>query len=167
VSSPAIAYEDGEIPYATAMGSLVVVSAGNEATPVCSDPAINPAALCVGASDQMDRVAGFSNYGVRVDVVAPGVGIWSTCKLPGVPTDSSHYFCPEDGTSASAPVVSGIAALLMSMGASNVLAATIIRATAKDLGNPGYDTTYGWGRVDAAAAVAMCQQICSGAPAVP
>jgi hypothetical protein len=55
----------------------------------------------------------------------------------------------------------------MSMGASNVLAATIIRATAKDLGNPGYDTTYGWGRVDAAAAGAVCQQICSGAPAVP
>ena len=48
----------------------------------------------------------------------------------------------------------------MSMGASNIQAANIIRATAKDLGLPGYDITYGFGRVNAAAAVDLCKQVC-------
>ena len=155
---------DPAVLYAEAKGALVVVSAGNSATPVCSDPGLNPAAICVGASDQFDRLAPFSNYGVKLDVVAPGTGIWSTCDAPG-PFISFRYYCAADGTSFSAPIVSGIGALLMSMGADNVLAGAIIRATAKQLGAPPvYNTTYGFGRVDAAAAVNLCKQICHSTP---
>jgi thermitase len=144
--------QDVAIPYALAKGSLVVAASGNSGDPFCSNPASNPAALCVGATDSLDRLAGFSNYGLRLDVVAPGQGIYTTAAPYGYGSSS--------GTSLASPVVAGLGALLMSMGANNVLAGLIIRASAKDLGLPGYDLTYGWGRVDAKAAVEMCKQIC-------
>jgi thermitase len=138
---------------AAAQGVLVVAAAGNAATPVCSFPGAAPGVLCVGATDPFDRLASFSNYGVRLDVVAPGVQIWSTNRYP-------INYASEDGTSFASPMVAGIGALLMSMGANSVLAGLIIRETAKDLGLPGYDLTYGFGRVDALAAVKLCKQIC-------
>jgi thermitase len=144
--------EEAAILYATARGAVVVASAGNSSTPACGFPAFNPASLCVGASDGLDGLADFSSYGARLDVVAPGVGLWTTAR--------PFLYMSFDGTSAAAPVVSGVAALLMSMGATNVQASQIIRATAKDLGLPGYDITYGFGRVDAKAAVELCAQIC-------
>jgi len=74
--------------------------------------------------------------------------------------DTAGYYGPLAGTSFAAPLVAGIGAQLMSMGATNIQAANIIRATAKDLGLPGYDITYGFGRVDASAAVNLCKQVC-------
>jgi subtilisin family serine protease len=161
VGVPFISDWDVAVLYATARGALVVASAGNgvqnkvgyPGSPACASPAFDPAALCVGATDEYDMPAGFTNYGVRIDVMAPGVGIWTTSKF--------GFATPEQGTSLSSPMVAGVAALLMSMGATNVVAANILRATAKDLGNPGYDLTYGFGRVDAAAAVALCKQVCA------
>ncbi len=121
---------------------------------MCGFPAFNPAVLCVGATDSLDRLTTFSNYAVRLDMVAPGQGIWTTGGL------STIGYSSINGTSFSAPMVAGAGALLMSMGADNVMAGLILRSTAKDLGLPGYDITYGWGRLDAKAAVAMCKQIC-------
>lgn len=144
--------------YAAAQGVLLVAASGNEALPYCTTPSFNPAVLCVGASDQFDQLAGFgrpgagSNYGVRLDVVAPGKSILSTSRF--------GFYEANQGTSAAAPFVAGVGALLMSMGASNLLAGQIIRASAKDLGLPGYDNTYGFGRLDAKAAVEMCKEIC-------
>jgi thermitase len=146
------------IAYATAKGALIVVAAGNAATPICEQPGYNPLVLCVGASDQADSITGFSNYGVRIDVVAPGAAIWTTTV--GSTADTAGYYSPVYGTSFASPTVAGVAALLMSMGANNFEAANIIRATSKDLGLPGYDITYGFGRVSAAAAVKLCKQIC-------
>lgn len=143
---------DLSFPYAVAKGALVIAAAGNSADPFCGNPANTPAVLCVGATDSLDRLAGFSNYGLRLDVVAPGQGIYTTASPFG--------YSSSQGTSVASPVVAGLGALLMSMGANNVLAAVIIRASAKDLGLPGYDLTYGWGRVDAKAAVELCKQIC-------
>ena len=138
--------------YATAQGALVVAAAGNANQPFCSTPAFNPAVLCVGASDELDRLADFSNYFLRLDVVAPGTSILSTERF--------GYYSASQGTSVAAPFVAGVGALLMSMGASNFQAAQIIRSSAKDLGLPGYDNTYGFGRLDAKAAVELCKQVC-------
>jgi thermitase len=138
--------------YALAKGAVVVISAGNDAHQFCDAPAFDPGAICVGASDEFDRLAGFSNYGARLDVVAPGTDILSTSRFG---------YMSASGTSAAAPFVAGLAAQLMSMGANNILAGLIIRDTAKDLGLPGYDITYGFGRIDALAAVNLCKQICA------
>lgn len=146
-----VAVDIAPVTYAVAQGSLVIAAAGNSSEPQCFTPAISPGALCVGATDNRDALARFSNYGVRLDIVAPGVGIWTTNR---------SFYGPSNGTSLASPIVAGVGALLMSMGANNILAAAILRASAKDLGLPGYDLTYGFGRLDAKAAVALCKQIC-------
>jgi subtilisin family serine protease len=96
--------------------TLYVVAAGNSAAD--SDTSYNafPCALpednliCVGASDNRDRIAGFSNYGdVAVDLFAPGVDINSTF----IGWTSSYVYL--DGTSMAAPHVSGAAALALSV----------------------------------------------------
>ena len=154
---------------ATLKGVLVVAAAGNESQPLCGFPGGYPNVICVGASDELDMIASFSNYAIKLDVVAPGTAIWSTGVMSGQaglasPTDTFRRYSAVPGTSFASPFVAGVGALLMSMGASNLEAGLIIRSTAKDLGLPGYDLTYGFGRLDAKAAVDMCAQMCGTLP---
>lgn len=93
------------------MGFVVVAAAGNgrsNVEPCAYSPARGDKVLSVGASTQSDRIATFSNYGNCVDIFAPGVAI------SGAVHDMEQGFIVEDGTSASAPIVSGIAAVLYS-----------------------------------------------------
>jgi subtilisin family serine protease len=120
--SPEKNWVDEAIKYAESKDVLLVHAAGNDSknvdstdnfpSPYCSinDRASNY--ITVGASGDAvltgNAVATFSNYGKnRVDVLAPGVKIYST--LPG----GNHYGFKE-GTSMAAPVVSGVAALIRS-----------------------------------------------------
>jgi subtilisin family serine protease len=97
------------IQQADASGELFVAAAGNDFTNTDVEPFYPasydvPNLLVVGASDQFDRKAWFSNYGTRtVDLSAPGTNIYST--WPG----ASYRFA--DGTSMATPQVSGAAAL--------------------------------------------------------
>ncbi len=99
------------IDYAYSKGSLVVAASGNDATHNDRTP-VFPAnlnhVLSVGATSSTDVPAGFSGYGVSVDVWAPGVNI-ATTQLGG-----NYVSNGVSGTSFSAPIVSGVAALLMS-----------------------------------------------------
>ncbi|MBD1537360.1 S8 family serine peptidase [Arthrobacter sp. S13_S34] len=89
-------------------GVAAVVAAGNSAIDACnSSPARLPAALSVAASDSSDRQASFSNYGVCVDLYAPGVGISSAWHTSTTATASAS------GTSMAAPHVAGAAVLLL------------------------------------------------------
>lgn len=100
-------FEQDIINTVNAMGALVVVSAGNDAkiTDDAEYPASYDNVLCVGASNQADRAASFSDAGVKVHVFAPGEALLSAIL-------GNQYSSEWSGTSMAAPVVAGIAALL-------------------------------------------------------
>jgi subtilisin family serine protease len=111
--------------------------------------------MAVAAVDQFDLVAGFSSRGPEVDIAAPGVAVkapvpFGTCAL----CDPTGYKLL-NGTSMATPHVAGVGALLMSpaRGKTAGQAWTAMTTTAKEAGAPGWDDSYGHGRVDALAAV--------------
>lgn len=134
------------IQAAIANGIVLVAAAGNSNGPV-GYPAANPEVIAVAATDEFDSRAGFSSYGPQVDVAAPGVDVLST-----LPNNQYDYY---SGTSMASPHVTGLAALLRSVDPTLTVGQvrTFITAFAVDLGSPGVDDEYGFGRVDALASV--------------
>ena len=131
------------VDYSHARGVLLIAATGNSGGPVFY-PAACDHVLSVGATDVDDHRPGFSNHGPEIDVVAPGVEIYSTWPWRG------GYFY-QSGTSVAAPHVAGLAALIWSVrpDLANDQVAQVISQTAHDLGEPGWDEFYGWGRIDA------------------
>ena len=133
--------------YFQTRGGVVTVSAGNSSIFDASPD--NPYVLTVSATGSNDALASWSNTGNNIDVAAPGVGIYTTNRGGGYGSWS--------GTSFSAPVVAGVAALVLS--ANPYLSAAevqgVLKQSADDLGPSGWDASYGWGRVNAARAVSL------------
>ena len=131
-----------------AKGIVMVAAAGNagaKSAPLY--PAANPAVIAVSGTDAQDRLFSASNRGSYVAVAAPGVDIF----LPA-PDDKYQM---TSGTSFSAALVSGIAALLLERNPALKPddLRTILTKTARDLGAPGRDDLFGAGEADAYAAV--------------
>ena len=103
--------------------------------------------ITVSATDRYDQIATFSNTGNIVDVSAPGVGVMTTLRGGG--------YGGKSGTSFSAPVVAGVAALVISAqpNLTGAQVAQLLETTADDLGESGWDTTFGAGRVNAYRAI--------------
>jgi subtilisin len=134
-------------------GIILVAAAGNEgdgdpATEEISYPAAFPSVIAVAATTQADGLASFSNTGSYLGLSAPGVAVLSTYKKGRYATFS--------GTSASCPHVAGVAALVISANPylTNAQVRSLLGETARDLGPTGWDPGFGYGLVDAAAAVA-------------
>ncbi len=107
LSGPAHEGVDAAVAGAVAAGITVVVSAGNSGADACSaSPGRAPAALTIGATDESDSRAWFSNRGPCVDLFAPGANILSASNLGDFNTASVS------GTSISAPFASGAAVLV-------------------------------------------------------
>jgi thermitase len=103
---------DAAVAYATNHGAVVVAASGNSGVDSATYPAHSPGAIAVGASDQHDNLMTYSNYGSWVDVAAPTGDITTWLKDPK--TGLPYGYGPVGGTSISAPVVSGIVALMLS-----------------------------------------------------
>lgn len=132
------------ITHAVAQGLVVVASVGNEGneTPVRfpSGLSTTPGVLAVASVTQSNGRADFSNFGTHVSLVAPGVSI-------GAPVPGGAYGVA-DGTSLSAPMVAGVAAMYRARpGATPQSVATIIKNTAANISaaNPGYHNMLGTG----------------------
>ena len=135
------------IKYARDKGVVVVVAAGNSGGAGVSIPGCISYSTTIGAVDSFDKIAKFSGRGSAVDIVAPGVNIFSAWLSTDYKTAS--------GTSMATPMASGTVALVKF--AHPEYSATQVESalfnTAKDLGKLGKDTSYGFGRVDAYGAV--------------
>jgi subtilisin family serine protease len=135
------------INYAYSKGCIVIAASGNDNVDTPMYPASMHNVVSVGSTDSSDLKATFSNYGNFIDLVAPGVNILST--LPG------NLYGSANGTSMSAPFVSGLAALIKAKtpAYTNTDIYQTIVTTALDLGTAGWDTSFGYGRIDAFAAL--------------
>ncbi|MDP3998997.1 MAG: S8 family peptidase [bacterium] len=136
-------------------GVTLVAAAGNSGGAV-GYPAAYSEVIAVSATDSNNVLASFSSRGPEVDLTAPGVSIYSTYKGTAYKTLS--------GTSMASPHVAGVVALVLNtpVGFYDTNLDGIwnpsevqnkLQSTASDLGTGGYDTLYGWGLVNAWAAV--------------
>lgn len=103
--------------------------------------------IAVGAVNNYDNHASFSNSDPYVTVSAPGVGIYSDYLGSG--------YASETGTSQATPHVAGLAALIWAKHPEYTAAQVeyVITSTAVDLGPIGQDDDFGWGRIDVQAAL--------------
>ena len=148
-------------------GGLVIFAAGNEHSITPHYPAAYSGAIAVAATDHNNRKTSYSNYGDWIDISAPG-GEWGYPPDQGILTTTLGgdygYFL---GTSAAAPHVSGVAALLVS-NAYGLLEPPVLRdlllASARDIlyANPGFDSYLGRGIVNANNALLELRQSLEG-----
>ncbi len=146
-------------------GLTVCAATGNTGTSGVQYPARYTPCIAVGSTRFDGNRSSFSTYGTGIDVTAPGGetsmdqngdgygdGILQQTFASGSPTSFGYYFF--QGTSMATPHVSAIAALVRqkhpTWTATQVRNA--IQNTCRDRGAAGYDTTYGYGIVDAFAA---------------
>ncbi len=165
--------------YARRRGVVVVAAAGNQADTLVAYPARARNVVGVAASTIRGCQADYSNSGTHTDLAAPGGGVdaansdnaydAAVCR-PGdggpfifqqtFTTSVRRFGLPRgyEGTSMASPHVAGAAALVMAAGrlGPNPKPAAVehlLESTARDLGAPGFDTRYGNGLLDVAAAL--------------
>jgi len=152
------------IDYAYNKGLTVIAAAGNGGG---SGDLLYPAnynnVISVGSINQSYQRSYFSNYGDNLDFVAPGENIYSTygtAYLTGGEIYHLNSYKYESGTSMATPHVSGVAALLLAQAKAQGKSLTPeqlkeeLRLTAQDLGDKGRDDQYGYGLINAHAALA-------------
>ncbi|MDN3480809.1 S8 family serine peptidase [Arthrobacter sp. APC 3897] len=143
---------DDAFLYAEQQDVVVVVAAGNRGIGIVQvgAPATIPGVLTVAGLDRNGQASlDSSSEGISIGVAAPAENLVG--GLPGGPARYADW----NGTSGAAPLVAGTAALIRSA-YPNLSAAEVINriiSTARDAGAPGQDTLYGYGILDAEAAL--------------
>jgi len=137
------------VAYARSTGALVIAAAGNSGQERVDYPAAYTGVMAVGATGPDDTLAPTSNYGSQLSLCAPGSSILSTWP--------DNSYAPLSGTSTAAPLVSGLAALVLSgapeLTPEEVQARLLGSAVNIDGLNPGFEGKLGAGRVNALGAL--------------
>jgi subtilisin family serine protease len=130
------------IQFAYSQGIIMVAAAGNDGSNELHYPSGFPETIGVGATNENDQLAGFSNWGNTIDLVAPGVNILSTSIGGG--------YSWVNGTSFSTPMVAAGAALLLANHSelNPEQVRNLLKTGSFDLGEDGWDEYYGSGRLD-------------------
>jgi len=149
--------------YAYSKGCVLVAAAGNDAMREVCYPAKYDSVIAVSAIGYNNLYSWYTNYGPEIELCAPG---GSDLNGDGDTDDENEYIYStiwDDtyggpgwvGTSMATPHVSGVAALIKSIHPdwSNEQIRHILRSSATDLGAPGRDEVYGYGKVNAHAAL--------------
>jgi subtilisin family serine protease len=139
------------VAYAAERGVVMVGSTGNTPGAAIGFPAAYAEVIGVGSSNCRDQLSVFTTTGPEMDIVAPGEDIFTTVDQSSNP-DGYDF---ENGTSFAAPMVAAVCALVWGVNP-NLTAdevRSIVVGSADDLGAGGFDPTYGWGRLNAYAAV--------------
>lgn len=143
-------------------GMLVAAASGNGYCSNCVGfPGNHPEAIGVACTTSSVASCSFTSKGPEVDIAAPGENILSTCYT------SDTAYCTKSGTSMSTPHASGVLALVWSH-ETTLTAAQLwqrLNDTAKDVGDAGKDSTFGWGRIDAQCLIT--NTLCSLPPPPP
>ena len=131
------------IDYAWSKNAVIVAAAGNDYGGPVSFPGACDNVIGVSATQSNNTLTSFSNYGSEINLAAPGLNIYTT-KMGG----SYQYIA---GTSFSSPIVAGVAALILSKNQklTNAQVVNILESNTNDLGAPGFDTSFGYGKVNA------------------
>ena len=159
--------EQDAVTYAYNTGIVLVAAAGNTDPSGADCAGVYPAAYAnvigVAATTLLNAKAPYSNFGTCVDLAAPGGDVTADANgdgfVDGVLSSSGTAASPNQywffqGTSMASPHVAGLAALLLSKGVTGPAAIqNLMQSTATDLGAGGYDTTFGGGLINAAAAL--------------
>lgn len=136
------------IRYAYSRNVVLVASSGNSNSTSPHYPSGYSEVICVGNSTIDDYVASSSNYGSTLDLVAPGTSIMTTVRR--------GKYSEFNGTSAAAPFVSAAAALILSKGNfTNEEVKQIIKSSADDIRELGWDLRSGSGRLNLLKALAQ------------
>ncbi|PQA53215.1 S8 family serine peptidase [Siphonobacter curvatus] len=156
------------------LGCIVIFSSGNSNLNFSGVlfPGNVDGVITVGAIEFNGNIHGYSSRGPQMDLVACSgadmgrLDLGDNCIIPngdirtidrpganGYSNDG--FFNLFNGTSAAAPQVSGVAALMLSLNPNltETQVRTLLQQTAVDMGNPGFDNTFGFGRVNARAAL--------------
>ncbi len=159
------------VRYANSKGVVVIVAAGNSAVNVEDFGfAAMDEVITVGSTDLEDKRAVFSNWGAKLDISAPGLDVLSLRArrtdfmegIPGITYEAGAAYVGDDnryyrasGTSFSAPIVAGVASLLVSNrpDLTGEEIKRILLNSAQDVDTPGIDQYTGYGLVDANAAL--------------
>lgn len=140
-------------------GMIHFASAGNNGDSTVLYPARLESVNAVAALNYQGQLASFSTSGVGIAFSAPGEGIATTDRVGAEGYNPTDYVCV-NGTSFASPYTAGVAALVLSVDPSlNAFEVEqIMQESSVDLGVSGYDTTFGWGMVNANQAVELANQ---------
>ena len=171
-SAPSTLLEDGT-DHAYTHGAAIFAASGNSGISPVVYPAAYPWVMAVGATDQADKRADYSNTGAALDLMAPGSDIFSTTPLANFYYHYAYNITSQygtlSGTSMASAFASGSGALLASLPKFDTpdKVYQALTSTARDLETPGRDNNTGYGLIQVADALNFSPTIVPTPPPPP